>query len=697
MIYYDKLFLLNKDKKEICIKHDNKHTKYINLPFAFDIETTNYIDDDGNKRAFMYIWQAAINGVFVYGRTWTEFKNLLNMLKNHFELNEDKRLVFYVHNLSFEFHFLQGHFPISDVFAREKHKPMKCIVDGCFEFRCSQILAGGLSLEKVAKSLTIVKINKKVGDLDYNVYRDKNTILTSTELDYCEYDVKILHYYILQFLQKYTIANIPLTQTSFVRQYCRNYIRKNVDKGDYSNYIKQCFPTLDVYTLLHKCFMGGYTHANYINTDVELHGVSSLDFTSQYPTQMVMHKFPMSKFVKVSVESDDNFDYYINNNACIFEICIQRVKAKTCNHTLSLSKCIIEDKTKLKIDNGRIIESDNLITYMTDIDFKTFKLFYDWESFEVDNFYISNYGYLPKSLIECVLTFYEKKTTLKDVEGVADEYMQFKQMLNGIYGMCVTNILNPDIIYNFDKEIENQWSEKFTEEPQKILEKLKNNRNTFLLYQHGVFVTAWARYELLKTVYKVGEDVVYCDTDSIKLLHYAKHKKIFDKQNKDIINNITKCLKFYDIPLEKMSPKNNKGKVKQLGVWDYEGEYYKFKTLGAKRYVYSWCDDYAKSFAITIAGLGKINGRDYMVKNSTNPFEFFNDDLKIDKEKTGKLTHLYGGEFTDFRNGIEIHEYGYVYLEPAPFKLKISEEFLALIYGETNDLHPILKINPAYV
>ncbi len=55
----------------------------------------------------------------------------------------------------------------------------------------------------------------------------------------------------------------------------------------------------------------------------------------------------------------------------------------------------------------------------------------------------------------------------------------------------------------------------------------------------------------------------------------------------------------YKLPRESISPKNKQGKSKTIGIWDYEGNYSKFKTLGAKRYLVLENDE----LHLTLAGL----------------------------------------------------------------------------------------------
>ena len=81
---------------------------YYNIPAAFDIETSS-LYDRGNKFATMYIWQFGLNGLVIYGRTWAEFVYLLDALAIKLKLHQGRRLVIYVHNLSYEFQFMRKH------------------------------------------------------------------------------------------------------------------------------------------------------------------------------------------------------------------------------------------------------------------------------------------------------------------------------------------------------------------------------------------------------------------------------------------------------------------------------------------------------------------------------------------------------------------------------------------------------------
>lgn len=79
----------------------------------------------------------------------------------------------------------------------------------------------------------------------------------------------------------------------------------------------------------------------------------------------------------------------------------------------------------------------------------------------------------------------------------------------------------------------------------------------------------------------MGIDYIYSDTDSLKFKNYEAHKEWIELYNKKIIDKLNSTITHYSLDPEKLHPKGQ-----QLGIWDYEGKYEYFKTLGAKRYIY---------------------------------------------------------------------------------------------------------------
>ena len=248
-------------------------------------------------------------------------------------------------------------------------------------------------------------------------------------------------------------------------------------------------------------------------------------------------------------------------------------------------------------------------------------------------------------------------------------------MLNSIYGMTVTDIVKDEITY------EDEWGQEQASIEEEI-ERYNSKKSRFLFYPWGVWVTAYARRNLWLGILAIKEDYIYSDTDSIKFFNYSKHEKFIEGYNKLVINKQLKTLDYYNINPELLSPKTVKGTSKPLGVWDFEGLYSRFKTLGAKRYLVEEDNE----LYLTVAGLSKMNGINYMINQCNNDFtkvfEMFTDELTIPEENTGKNTHTYiDDEITETikdYNGVEevITSLSGIHLEEAKYSLSISDYFV---------------------
>lgn len=687
---------LNIDSLQYETVRTNKKKTYINLECGFDIETTStYIQDD--KVAFMYEWTFGIKdkNFICYGRTWEQFIELCEKLQNHFGLGEDVILVVYIHNFSFEFQFMRKYFEWLNVFSIDERKPIKALCSYGIEFRDSYILSG-YSLEKTAENLQSHKVEKLVGELDYSLIRTSDTELSKTELNYCENDVLTILYYINEQITQYgDITKIPLTNTSRVRNYVRNNCyhsstnHKKESKRKWFKYreiMNDLVLTKDEYIILKRAFQGGFTHANPNYSGKLLEGVSSIDFTSSYPSVMLSEKFPMSKGMFTSVEQLKNMFPYSNNpldELCkkycvVFDVEFTGLQSKiNYENYISESKCSnIENSI---INNGRVYSADRLVTTLTDVDYNIIKQCYTWGKMGIKNVYRYCRGYLPKDIILSILKLYEDKTTLKGVSDKEVEYLLSKGMLNSVYGMCVTDIVRDEITYSDD------WgSDKANIDEQ--IETYNKSFSRFLYYPWGVWVTAYARRNLWLGIKNINNDYIYSDTDSIKMLNYEQHKDFILWYDNIITDKLNKMCEFYRIDKRKLKPKTIKGVEKMIGVWDYEGTYTRFKTLGAKRYLVEESDG---SLHLTVAGLSKKNGIEYMKEqcnnNNTKVFDMFNDDLYIPKEHTGKMTHSYIDNEYDFMiqdyQGNESHVItkSGVHLENCEFTLSISKQYASFL------------------
>lgn len=672
-------------------KESENIVRVFEVPASFDIETTSfYVDSE--KAAVMYEWTFGINGNVIIGRTWEEFEEMMKTIQEVLNLSDDLRLIIYVHNLSFEFQFMRKHFEWKKIFAIDTRKPIYALTTMGIEFRCSYLLSG-YGLAKLGDELQKYPVKKMIGDLDYSLMRHSKTTLTPEEIKYCENDVRVVMAYIKERIEiDGSITKLPYTKTGYVRNYCRNAClytgtnhKKNVGKyASYHNLMQALTLEASEYQQLKRAFQGGFTHANALYSEQELENIASYDFTSSYPYVMVSEMFPMSKGRLVNgngqLHSKDEFFSMLKRYCCVFDVKLYGVMTKVVHENpLSLSRCYgVKNEVT---NNGRIVCCDELGTTMTEQDYFIYQYFYSWEKMEIANFRIYEKGYLPTDFVKSILKLYSDKTTLKGVKGKEVEYLAGKGMLNATYGMAVTDIARDESIYN-DSGV---W---ITEpcDVLKAIDDYNNSKKRFLFYPWGVWVTAYARRNLFTGIIQIGNDYVYSDTDSIKLKNHEKHKEYFENYNAQCKRKLEAACAFHKIPFESVEPSTIKGVKKLLGVWDFEGVYKRFKTLGAKRYMVEEADG---EVSMTVSGVNKAFAIPYLLEQYGNDgiFEAFTDNLYIPPDYSGKNTHTYiddivKGFLTDY-NGVtfEFEELSGVHLEKAEYRMSISAQYIDYIRG----------------
>lgn len=672
-----------KNANFITTNSKRKKVKYLDLSLSFDTETTSTMTTNvpREKFAFMYVWQFGIDGYYCYGRTWEQFLELCSHIQKQLDLGYKKRVIIFIHNLSFEFQFFRKYFNWLSVFATASRNPIKALTTYGIEFRDSLILSG-YKLENVAKNLTEHKIPKMVGDLDYTLIRTKDTTFTKKELGYMLNDVRVLVAYIDEQREQYgDITKIPLTNTGRVRKWVSD--KALSDKSYITKIRSMTIKDGSQYELFKQAFAGGFTHANPNHVGKKFKNIASFDFTSSYPTVMVAEKYPTSKGVPQKWNGWERFDEINKKALQIFTVEFYNIQTKIYfDNYISKNKCI-DIKGQIE-NNGRIFSADYLKITITSVDWDIIKQVYSWDNCKISNQIAFYKDYLPKPIIQSILHFYKQKTTLKDVEGKEAEYLHYKGMLNSVYGMSVTDIIHNEELYE-----NNEWTEKEADKDEQI-KKYNNSYSRFLYYVWGVFVTAYARHNLWSGILQFKDDYLYSDTDSIKAKNYKKHMDYINSYNKEIVEKLEICLKHYNINTEEISPTDIDGNKHTLGLWDFEGIYTRFKTLGAKRYIVTKFDKDGKEvLEITIAGLPKNKGRDYLLKISNNNFDKvfnkFTNGLKVPKEDSGKLTAFYDDEIKECvikdcqGHYTKVKSLSSVHLSKASFEMSMSEKYIKLI------------------
>lgn len=590
--YYWNEFPFDILKKDIV--KSGKHKMYQRHPMTFDIETSKIpTDDEGHYQSFMYIWQVCIEGNVVFGRRWEELQEFMQKVVDGYKLSENERVVVYVHNLSFEFQFIQDYFKFTDVFAMASRSILTAKT-AHLEFRCSYKLSN-MSLAKFIENTPNTLHYKGVDDLDYATVRTPDTPLNEIELGYCFNDVKGLYECVMELLKEDNIATIPLTSTGYVRRDCRKAMNKN--KNNRKMFLRSRL-TLLQYKLLRECFRGGNTAGDRYLTNLILKNVGSYDLSSSYPFQMIAREYPLGKWNYGVIPDIKTLEEYNRKYCTIARYTFKNINLRDEKPIpyIPQSKCLALGDDR-EIYNGRILHADCLTISMTNIDFDIVREQYEYDELAVEEFHYSRKGLLPKELRDTIMYYFEKKSKLKGDEEHYYEYMKSKNKLNSIYGMTVTNILNTEIEYHDGEYTEKKMSE---EEMQEALDKYYKNHRSFLNYSWGVFVTAYARRELEDGLNIAALDTIYCDTDSVKYI--GDHDKEFEAYNERLNKECEeKGIKNYA---------EVNGKRFYMGIFDKEKGYEEFITLGAKKYAFLQNG----KLGITVSGLSKKKGAEELEK-----------------------------------------------------------------------------------
>lgn len=645
-------------------RHTGEKIRYLNLVTSFDIETSKRKTGFGKRdwEGWMYHWQWQLGDIAtIVGRTWPEFLVFVARITDYLE-SRGCRMLCWVHHLAFEFHWISGiwHFNEEDVFATDARKVLYCKL-GPIEMRCSARLSG-YGLDAWGKQLK-VDHQKLAGALDYDVIRYPWTPLTDTELAYCVHDVVCVVECVTVMLQSYgdTLYSIPYTATGYIRRRVRTAMKY------WSGYAIQSMQNpLYVYDRLREAFRGGDTHASRYAVDVILSDIESYDRSSSYSDVMCHCKFPMTAFREEPPTFQAICEAAEAGRAVLFHIRFGNIRLKdkfTGDPYLSDDMCEkkgfipIEWNTdqygnRILDDNHRITEASLCECTLTEIDFEILDSQYVWDSYEITWVMSARYGFLPQPLIDVIISLYKNKTSLKGVKGSEMQYLHSKVEINSCYGMMCQKVITDPVVFR-----DNKW---IILDVDRQAEYEKAINKAFLNYAWAIWVTAWARYRLHEGIDIATAndplDFVYADTDSVKCRSHPD----FTKWNAERIRDAKSSGAWALDP---------KGNPHYMGVFEYEGKYDYFKTLGTKRY----CTVEDGELTITVAGVPKEAGSHYLDINGG--IEQFNDTLVF--TNVGKLTAVYNDD-ANYMVEIDGHQLPitrYVVLVETEFNMNIMPSY----------------------
>lgn len=708
---------------------DTTETMVQRFPVCLDIETNSIIERDkkGNIVAcegYAYHMQVIIDSTIIHCRKWVQVLDVLRELSERLELGQvikGKRYVCrcWIANAGFEFSFINRYFDWVNVFAATPRQPITAETSTGILIQDALYISGS-SLENLSKTYNLP--TKKVHDLDFEKVRISTTPIKDKELYYMSADVRILAEFNDWLMINYVDngLDIPITKTQMLRDSIKKCFNDTeISKGYLSGFARRLAglhsQSYDQYSeYMRFLYRGGYCHANCLWTESIIENVNGFDFTSSYPYCILMQQFPISRFLPTMCSTLEDVDKLDKAGyACIIKVTFYGLSNLTTHSIESISKTveyeeaaqrakesaksaysIYKDMVHPIIDNGRLLAADAVTVYLTELDLRVYKLFYTWDSYKIWSCKQAKKGVLPDFVRWPIMVYYTKKCKLKKA-GLKDttEYLLSKEMVNAGYGMMCEKLHLSDVIFEpksgewkvffpqenkVDKEYEEEiFGKKFDGVHCACRKKLPAI--------WGVYTTSNARYNLLQMVYKIGDDCIYCDTDSIYINNIDKYIPLIKEYNEQVMNENRMILKQWN---EMHANTEKVGTVvpelfEDIGCFELvdDENYKRFKTLGAKRYIKEHPDGTIEQ---TVAGLPKGQLQDYCagIPWGADAFGVFEDDMELPNVKRA---HKYNDKphsriITDYLGNSELMtEQSSCGIFDIDFSLSMSNDYVCLL------------------
>ena len=386
---------------------------------------------------WLYQWAIDFNGEIVAGRSVEDLGAFMKMAFDHYKLDSKHRMVWFVHNLSFDCTFwLNLLWKVFDgqvkLFATGQRRPIRITCGKGLELRCSYKLVNKGLDDWCEDAQPLHK--KLVGSVDYSLIRTPRSTLTDTDWDYMINDIVCQRECLQDLMMTEKLRTVPMTATGFVRRDMRKAAAN--DKHWHRRFL-ETLPTAKQYQLMQKAFVGGYTHCNSFALGI-WHNVRSFDAASMYPAVLATEKFPEGKWRWRRMHKLSDLEALCNepDMACICEIYFDHIRLAdklTWNPYISSARCDI--RGKFLLDNGKLISADSCRIAMTDIDYHIIMEQYDFDWCAILQVMECPKKPMPKWFIDTMREWYAKKTKLKGCDSFADKrrYNESKQRLNAIY------------------------------------------------------------------------------------------------------------------------------------------------------------------------------------------------------------------------------------------------------------------------
>ena len=656
------------DLSKLNLSKEKHRFDYMKIACAFDIETTSYYSEKYQKDlATMYIWQMGLNKDTIIGRSWDEFKELIEALSDY-AAESGGVILCLIQNLSFEFQFIKSLFKWNrnsegypDIFAKDDRTILYAKYKN-IEFRDTLALTG-MSLSRYQKNYGL-DVGKLAGDLDYSLYRHYDTPVEKRELAYCINDVQVLTDFFYKYLYPEYIkpgVKIPLTSTGIVRGDIKAEFMEipKEERKKLMRRINNAQPSEEVYKLWRNfLFRGGLVHASTIACNyLWEEDFASFDLKSAHPGQMLARKFPWKYNRRNISHFPEILEQARSGEYGFFGVFVFHNIRCSGYHSLESKNKIIEMSPDAVFENGRLVFATKIKVALIEQDFFNYEDLYEWDSYEVKVIHQAKLDYLPDYVRKVVCKYFVLKETAEDN---SPERNAAKRKVNGTFGMAATGLPEHEVVFNEEtNEMELSSQARTYEELTRYL---------IMLPQWAIQIAAYTRRDIVKSIKACEFDSIYYDTDSNKIMNYKKHMDWFDNFNAERMA-LNRSMETYGF---------DKKYFERIGCFELEYIGTRFKVLGAKRYLV----EHDGKVQVTVAGMVKGSLEAYCEKNNLDIWEMFTDDLRLPAGDSWKKTTVYNDaafedKLTDYKGVTRnIKEGSSVAIIDIPFTMSMEEEFI---------------------
>jgi hypothetical protein len=499
------------------------------LIILWDTETENGFSGSSVASQWCYIYNNDVDNTPKINEGYFCIEETFDDVKTLWELLDKPQITLYAHNSAYDLMRTKAQLPGSDFKAQ--------LIAGAFvagklvykdltiECRDSMRLLPQ-SLSSLSKSLA-----PELPKLQMDHYKGY-MIGDDNDREYALRDVTTLRAILLRFAN---LTEIPVSKLKFSAAGQAFHLAKTIYENEYGEYKALSREWNE--TFLKYYYVGGRVYIRHNHNPLELFDTVSLDITSSYPYQMLKQLFPnpgiAPKVLKVKPKGKGRYF----------------VKAKVYNYKERLPVLPYRTFDVTGTKETTTFPNGTFTTYITDDEYEFVKKHQPSTDIEPLEFIF----WPAKDCSEWLKPYIQKYYALK---ALGDE-MNAKEPGSGDALRTVAKLFLNSVYGKFAQKYIDDGGETVSwgkgEQLEVFGESKRDHRNAHI----SAFITGGARVHLYKAINYYGYDnVVYCDTDSVKIL-----KAIYDS-------------------MPKLSTEND-----ELGGWKNEGIYTDLQIIAPKVYI----------------------------------------------------------------------------------------------------------------